>query len=288
MMETVCLELRKRLKHDPHVQGALVLFSGDSFSVPEPVDLFLLVFYEQVRGEPVLTYIKDIWKIKELRIPVKGLTAEVIAGDRQEVIDCLLRGEILYDPKSEIAGFRNRLLMFPQELKRKKMCLEFSGLLKAHLESKLLLKEGHLLDAYFSIQKSLLHWARLAAIESGEYPRFRLWSQVKPIHPGVYKLYRELTIGEESLEKRMRLVLLAEEYSVLTKPEHYCMYLLQLLTMGGESWSLSEIHDHLERDEFTLDVTLVMEELVRRAWVEEVIFNGPHMEQRYRLIRKYH
>ena len=109
---------------------------------------------------------------------------------------------------------------------------------------------------------------------------------MKPINPGVYKLYRELATGEEFLEQRMKLVLLAEEYAVLTKPEHYCGYLLRLLNEGG-SWSLSEIHGRLERDQLALDVTQVMEELVRRAWVEEVMVGGTRAEQKYRLTRKH-
>lgn len=288
MIQTIYPKLRKQLQGNPHVEGAIILPAGlDSSSVPEPVDLILLVFHEKVKGRSVLSYMTEIWKVKELRIPLQGLTAEVIAGERQDVIDCLLKGEVLYDPENKLVKLHERLLSFPRELKCKKMCLEFAALLKCHLESKLLLKEGHLLDAYLAIQKSLLHWARLAAIESGEYPRFRLWPQVKPINPAVYKLYRELATGEEPLEQRMRLVLLAEEYAVLTKPEQYCEYLLELLTTEGGNWSLREIHRRLERDQISLDVTQVMEELVRRAWVEEVVVGGSHAEQKYRLIRKH-
>lgn len=69
------------------------------------------------------------------------------------MIDCLLKGEVLYDPENKLVKLHERLLSFPVELKCKNV-LEFAALLKCHLESKLLLKEGHLLDAYLAIQKA--------------------------------------------------------------------------------------------------------------------------------------
>lgn len=280
-------KLRNQLQENPHVVGAIIFPAGMDSSVPEPVDLILLVFHEKGERGSILSYMMEIWKVKELRIPLQELMAEVLAGERQEVIDCLLKGEVLYDPENRIIELHKQFLSFPKELQSKKMCLEYSALLRHHLESKLLLKEGHLLDAHLSIQRSLLHWARLTAIESGEYPRFRLWPQVKRINPAVYKLYRELATGEEPLEQRMRLVLLAEEYAVLTKPEQYCEYLLELLASEGGNWSLGEIHRRLEQDQLFLDVTQVIEELVRRSWVEEVATAGEtHAEQTYRLIHK--
>lgn len=82
MIQTIYPKLRKQLQGNPHVEGAIILPAGlDSSSVPEPVDLILLVFHEKVNGRSVLSYMTEIWKVKELRIPLQGLTAEVIAGN---------------------------------------------------------------------------------------------------------------------------------------------------------------------------------------------------------------
>ncbi|PTX60693.1 uncharacterized protein DUF4037 [Melghirimyces profundicolus] len=286
MIQTLYPKLIQQLNENRHAAGAMVLSADRKPPVVSgPADLLVLV----VTGNPEfsgwnLTYMAGVWKVKELWVGLEELTAEVVNGDRQEVIDCLLDGEVLYDPRQTLRDLCDHLRRFPNELRRKKMCVEFSGLLRGHSESKYYMKEKDVLDAFCSLQKSLQHWVRLALIEKGQYPRGQLWSQVKTISPGIVKLMRELVRGEESMEQRIHLVLLAEEYAILNKLEFYCSYLLDLLSSEDGCWTLSQIHDRLRLERIRLDLSLIMEELVRRALVEEVIINGKGVaEQHYRL-----
>ncbi len=90
----------------------------------------------------------------------------------------------------------------------------FSLLLRYYEESKVALKQGYLFDAFTCIQYGMCHWARLSAYQLEQYPQSPLWEQVKAINPQVYKLYEELISGCESLEQRLRLVVLAIEFFI--------------------------------------------------------------------------
>ena len=70
------------------------------------------------------------------------------------------------------------------------------------------------MDAYHHVVKSLHHLARLAVIENGLFPEVTVWSQVKKIDPAIYKLYEELIMSEEPLEKRLELLFLASEFFI--------------------------------------------------------------------------
>ena len=54
----------------------------------------------------------------------------------------------------------------------------------------------------------------VAVIENGLFPEVTVWSQVKKIDPAIYKLYEELIISDEPLEKRLELLFLASEFFI--------------------------------------------------------------------------
>lgn len=285
MMEKFRPNLRQQLSQNRHALGAIAVKLGRNHSVnPEELDLLVVILTENRKfHQQISMYRINHWKVKEVWITLSEWSSELVKGER-DVVECLMNGRILYDPYEKIQNQLNDLRTFPTELQQKMMCLEFSRLLQAHVESESYMKEANLLDAHSSVQKVLTHWARLAVVESGTYPRAHLWYQVKSINPGVYKLYRELVWGEESIDQRVHLVMLAVEYTILNRLEYYCSYLMELLASKEESWSINEIHEQLWIKEFHQDVTLIMEELVRRTLVELVMSGEEMKEQRYRWI----
>ena len=95
--------------------------------------------------------------------------------------------------------------------------MEFSLFISKFIQSKEYLAEEHYLDAYSNILESLHHWARIVIIEENHYPELTVWRQVRLINPGVDKLYEELTLSSETLRQRVELVILACEFSVMSK-----------------------------------------------------------------------
>lgn len=286
MFQRVCPKLRQKLIQDCHTAGAMVFSAGSqSQMVPAPADLMVLVFTEaEESSQRSITYTMEDFRVQEIWTTMMDLTVELVNGEREEIIDGLLKGDVLYDPGGMVQRMRTQLKGFPSELKRKKMCVESSRLLHHHLQVKQYIKEDKQLDAFFYMLQSLRSWGRLAVIEAGQYPGSHLWDQVEEIHPGIFKLYRELVHGDEPVKQRMRLVLLAEEYDIMSRLKVYCAFLLKVLASKESSWDLDEIHDRLHSEQIDRDMTLVLEELVRQQIVDEVRTEDTEwVESRYRL-----
>ncbi|WP_169713747.1 nucleotidyltransferase-like protein [Paludifilum halophilum] len=289
MRETIYPDLEKQLNRNMDAAGALVVPARSAYHTSlEPADLFVMVFCNrsEIHG-CVASYMVGHWRVKEIWMQFSRLTADILAGEEPWTVHWLLDGDVLYDPDHRVRQLCSFVRRFPEDLRRKKSCVEFSRLLRYYMESKNYLKEGFNLDAYVSVQHTLQYWARLVVIDAGDYPRVQLWRQVQPLNTGVYKLYKELVDGRETVEQRSRLVLLAAEYSILSRMEHYCRYVLDLLGSGAGVWTVKELHDRLQLEQMNLDLTLLLEELVKRSYIEEVVFMEEEVgEQRYRLAPK--
>lgn len=151
----------------------------------------------------------------------------------------------------------------------KQIFIEFSRFFMAYMEAKEFLKNGHLLDSYNSVHQSLHHWARLAIIEVGERPELTVWDQLKSIDPSVYKLYEELATSQEPLDKRIELLLLALDFSVLSRMESCGQYILNLLKSRQDPWTVEEIIEHTDLVDEKIDVHLLLEKMLKRSLVKE-------------------
>lgn len=286
MQKIILSELEKRFSGDADVAGAIAIpaLSAGRTSL-EATDLVVMVLSDRELVDDLgATYMIHHFRIKEVWMSFSRITVEVLSGEHPWVIHWLLEGERIYDPTHKVQQLCSYLDGFPTTIRHKKNCIEFSKLLRYHVESKSYLKKGHNLDAFVSIQHSLQHWARLAVMDAGKYPQVHLWRQVRELNPGVYKLYKELLDSGESVEKRSRLVLLATEYAVLSHMKDYCTYLFCLLE--GEAWSVKELTQRLQRDQVEVDLGLLLDESVKRSHVEEISRHKNVLcEQRYRLVR---
>ncbi len=194
----------------------------------------------------------------------------IMAGENRNIIEWLVRGEILLDRDGYLAGVRERLLLFPESMRERKRFTEFNGFLRTYLQAKQDLTDGNLLDAYSHVLQALTHWAHIVLIEEGRHPELTVWKQLKPVHPGIYKLYEELTASPETLEQRVQLVMLACEFSVMSTMKSCCDLLVRVMNSREEPWSVGELQAHRQLAELHVDLSLVIQKLVKRAYVREV------------------
>ncbi|WP_240041351.1 nucleotidyltransferase-like protein [Paenibacillus ginsengarvi] len=274
-METIRNYVYAMYGRDPEVisVSAYTVASGSPPTVVTTVvpDVVLVVVQTSLMSDITSYYIKDHIRIQECCLHPDRLEQWIRSGARREVIHWILQGEIVMDRNLYMEGLRNRLLEFPEEMRDQKLIVEFDRFMKSFLQSKQFLLEGHLLDAYSNILDSLCHWARIAILEEGIYPEELIWAQVRKINPGVYKFYEELASNHESLEKRIQLVVLACEFSVMSKMESCCRILLDVLRSREEAWSLQELMQIPQLFELQLDLSLLLNKLARKSLVREVV-----------------
>lgn len=248
---------------------AIISNTSPSVAAPDGFDALILVV-KTASADTLSHYIKDNTRIQERCTSLARLEQWILHGNRK-AIHWILQGEIVMDRHLFLEGLRHRLLEFPEEQRRQKLIVEFDLFLKCFLEGKQNLQDGHLLDAYSNILDALKHWARIAVVEEGIRPEVLVWAQVRKINPGVYKFYEELTSNNESLEKRVQLVVLACEFSVMSKMESCCAILLDVLQSRIEAWSLQELMELPQLKELDLDLPLLLNKLVRKSLVREVV-----------------
>lgn len=200
----------------------------------------------------------------------EDLEVWITGGENRNIIEWLVRGEILLDRDGYLASVRERLLLFPESMRKQKQFIEFTGFLRTYLQAKQDLLDGNQLDAYSHILTALHHWAHIVLIEEGRHPELTVWKQLKRVHPGIYKLYEELTASPETLEQRVQLVMLACEFSVMSKMKACCSILLDVMNSREEPWSIGELHAHPAISQLQVELSLVIQKLVKRAYVKEV------------------
>ncbi|CAM4190062.1 nucleotidyltransferase-like protein [Paenibacillus alkaliterrae] len=203
-------------------------------------------------------------------IDPNSLNEWLSGGENRNIIEWLVRGEILMDRDGYLGSVRERLLQFPDSMREQKQFTEFAGFLRTYLLAKQDLLDGNLLDAYSHVLTALHHWAHIVLIEEGRHPELTIWKQLKRVHPGIYKLYEELTVSPETLEQRVQLVLLGCEFSVMNKMKTSCSLLFQILESREEPWSIAELQSHKSINVLHVDLSLVLQKLVQREYIREV------------------
>jgi hypothetical protein len=273
-MNAVKEQLVARLREDEAVTSLLAVDNPSIFSaVTDGFDLLLLVISNEAsKTDQQYHYIKDNSRIQERWISSITLDYFILHGEHRNLIFWILKGEILLDQNLYLETLRHRTLEFPAELREHKLLIEFSKFLRRYLQSKEYILEDHSLDAYNNILEALHHWARIVIIEAGIHPEVTVWRQVKAINPGVYKLYEELTLSKETIKQRVQLVLLACEFSVMSKMERCCKRGLELLASREEAWSLQELQLSDVLSDIKLELPLLLNKLVKKQLAKEVIY----------------
>jgi len=235
------------------------------------LDLLLLAVVERDGRERSVRHVRKEGKRVQIRTVAAAALDEWIAGvESRSIIPWIVRGEILMDRDGYLERVKQRVIDFPEELRRQKLAAEFSAFLRTFLHAKQDLQDGNILDAHSNVLAALHHWAHISLIEDGVHPELTVWAQMKKYNPGIYKLYEELTTSMESLEKRVQLVLLACEFHVMSKMKSCCRLLLDIIESREEPWSVGELMARPELKPLRLDLSLLLRKLVTRGLIREV------------------
>jgi hypothetical protein len=287
MRDQIYPEIKREMEFHSAAVGALAIPSPSApLTAVEPVDLLVLVFSNGVCSpEKTAIHLYQSWRIKTVWISLSEAFTSIIADERPQLVEWICNGDIVYDPDQKIEELTAFVRHFPADYRLKKMCIELCRLLDGYQLSRWHLKAGEEMDAYYFVQEMLRRWGRLAVMESGELPRQDLWSQVRRLQPGVHKWYQELASGGESPQQRIQLVLMAVEYAVFSRLEWYGQYVLDMLHKQKGMWSLQELNEQFNSGGVFVDLSLLVEEMVKRSLVEEITVQQEIMtEQRYRLV----
>jgi hypothetical protein len=271
-MDHLKLFLSNRYKDQKSIISLICYHNTTPF--PSHTDAYDMLVVIVADGEDITRtlfhYIKEGYRIQERWISPVDFELWLFNGDNRNIIYWILQGEILMDRGTYLESLRHRQLEFPDLLKEQKLLMEFSLFLSKFLQSKEYLADGHYLDAYSNILEALQHWARIVIIEEDNHPELMVWRQVRSINPGVYKLYEELTLSSETLRQRVELVILACDFSVMSKMESCCKLLLSILEKRSTPWRIDEIQSHIDLQHLRINVSLLLNKLVKKALVREV------------------
>jgi hypothetical protein len=268
--------------------GILLIQKKEMLSpVTDGFDSILLVVNQNVQEQWYVNhYHYDNKKVQVISVNKNELNQWLAAGSNRRAVEWVLYGKVLFDRNEYIASLKNRLEAFPYELRKKKMCVEFARLIRRYQEGKELLRSGDHLDAFNQILHALHHWARLSVIENGYHPEVTLWRQVKNIDPEIHKLYDELIMGSESLDKKIELLLIASEFSLMSKTRIAAAHLIEIMSLKEEAWLFQELLLHADVKEYSLDLGILLEHLLKKHIIDEVYVHdmGGELQSRaYRL-----
>jgi hypothetical protein len=234
-------------------------------------DWLLIMVCEQIAPHREVEHL--LWQ--DYRMQLRRVTPETLeqwiyGGDRNGV-QWLLQGEIISDEKGRLGKLKETLEKRPLLLREQKLLCEFFRFFLHYTQAKSDLQDGRVIDAYSHVLKSLHHWAHISLIEQGVLPETTLWEQVRSINLGIYKLYEELTSSGESLEKRVQLLILACEFSVLSKLKSCCRLLLRVMEDKGAPCAMEDLRSDQRLRPLPIDLPLLLQKLVHRGLVQEVV-----------------
>lgn len=271
-MNPITASYADNLTRDSSVTSVIIVENQQPFNpLTDGYDTLMFIVVESAEPTNHTThYIKDGSRIQERRIDRSSLEKQIAARANRNMIYWIIQGEILLDRDLYISNLREELLQYGLPMREQKLFAEFASFFRCYSHCKQFLHDGHTIDAYSNILEALHHWARIAIIETGTQPEETVWKQVKSINSGVYKLFEEMTTSVETIEQRIQLVLLACEFSIMSKMEECCTLLFRILDSRAEPWSVMELKQHPELSETHVELALILQKLVKKSLIREV------------------
>jgi hypothetical protein len=232
------------------------------------LDIVLLVIVKQAKQPVFIKHYESGGRKAALYTATDKKVEEwILLGTNRRIFDWLLNGKALFDRNEYLANLVDRLHTFPFSERKLKIGIEFGKLIRRYIEGKAFFEAKQYLDAYNHIVHALHHLSRLEIIERGFHPEVTVWKQVKQMKPEVYKLYQELIESNESLEKRLELLFLASDFLIHSRTEIGSSHILKVISQK-ESWQFNELQTHCELKHYEVDLSVLLEYLVEREYVE--------------------
>ncbi|WP_397332581.1 nucleotidyltransferase-like protein [Paenibacillus sp. JSM ZJ436] len=273
IVELANFSLYYRYSVNENALGAVAYRNRDSAfcgSLVHDFELNLLVVYEVEWDEPAVQHIQGLDKSFQLiSVSLQELQEGLMNGEDSMIIRCLLNGDLIKDTDGRISQLRRDFLRFSGSLKEQKQFIGFARFLRHYVDTKTHLRHKNMLDAYQSITESLRYWACIELIDRDIHPEFAIWEQVSGLNTPVRKLYEELTLSSETLLQRIELVLLACEFSVLSRMADYSAPLVRILRSRKLPWTIQELMLHPAMEPVLDDLPLMIRKLSYRSIIHE-------------------
>lgn len=270
-MEDILRPIYQERASQANTKGVLLVEKRQkALPTTDTFDAVLLIIVTEA-DEPVFikhyTYMEK--KAALYIITEQQLNEWLLIGTNKKVFDWIYNGKILFDRNEYMQTAKKELQEFPFHGRKLKMGLEFAKLIKRYMDGKAFFENKQYFDAYNHIVHSLHHLARLAVIDHGFHPENTVWNQVKQIEPEIMKLYEELVNSHEHLEKRLELLFLASEFLIHSRTKDGISHLIDILS-EREHWTVQEILNHEELGLYAVDLTMLLEYLIDKHYVEVV------------------
>ena len=281
---------QERASHPDTLGVILINKRDDAANMTDTFDSVLLIIVKE--GEqPIFTkhYLYGETKMVMHIVTERRLRKWLFIGSNRKLVDWIFYGKVLFDRNEFLYKLRSELQEFPFYGRKIKTGIQFSKLIRRYLEGKEFFERGEYLDAYNHVVDSLHHLGRLSVIDSGLYPEVTVWSQVRKIEPAVYKLYEELVMSSETLEKRLELLFLASEFLINSRTHDGAHHILEVM-LTRPSWTIQELHDHEELSYYSTDLEVFVEYLIDKGYiiVEPIIAkNETIFHRNYRVDKQF-
>jgi hypothetical protein len=274
----------KRILQSDHVQSVLLLDKDKKCGLfLDGADLLYMVIVNRPQPQWEIKHVVYRGRqIVEYRISQWQVEYWSIHGGDERIVSWFHQAEVVYDQHDYVTRIRERFTRLSDHSHKLQVCKEYSRFLRHYVEAKELLQQQMALDAYQSVLHALHGWARLVTCEAGEQPQVSIWNQVKNIDSTVYKLYEELIASQEPLEKRIELLLLPIEFSVMSKMKSCTQFLIDILQTKSRPWSITELYQHPELIKGQIDLHILLDKMVKRSLVQEVVLQqeGDHLYEK--------
>lgn len=267
-MEQVLRSIYQERASDPETLGALLVEKREEGDpITDTFDAVLLIITAD-ETLPIYTkhYSSDSGSAAMHVISESQLRKWLLVGSKRKVVDWLFYGTVIFDRNEYVEKLKRELEEYPFLGRKIKMGLELSRLVRAYMEGKDFFEQENYLDAYNHVVNSLHHLARLAVIEKGLFPEITVWAQVKKIDPAIYKLYEELIISHEPLEKRLELLFLANEFFIHNRTAEAAEHILEIMKTKAY-WDIQELHEHEELKLYSIELEVLIEFLIVKGFI---------------------
>lgn len=251
--------------------AAVLMLADPSMLFPFREEAFYLIVVDQPQTEPMTRrLLTQGTPFVEQQVSTWQLEQAAVRGLDERLSTLLKTAMIVWERDGCVSQLKQRFSPMPKTLQNMYICREYSRLLRFFCQTKECLNRGMSLDAYHSLIQSIHAWARCIIYEAGEQPSCGLWTQVKQIDPAVYKLYEELSINAEALDKRIELLELAIEFWLSTSMKDSVAFIVEIMQTKSGPWRFSELmmHDDIKRAE--IELPLLLEKMVQRSLLREV------------------
>ncbi|MGM9943379.1 MAG: nucleotidyltransferase-like protein [Lysinibacillus sp.] len=258
---------QERASHPDTLGVILISKRDDAINMTDTFDSVLLIIVKEA-DQSIFTkhYLYGDTKMVMHIVTEKRLRKWLFIGSNRKLVDWIFFGKVLFDRNEFLYKLRSELQEFPFYGRKIKTGIQFSKLIRRYLEGKEFFERGDYLDAYNHVVDSLHHLGRLSVIDSGLYPEVTVWAQVKKIEPAVYKLYEELVMSNETLEKRLELLFLASEFLINARTHDGAQHIVETM-LSRPIWTIQELHEHEELSYYSTDLEVFIEYLIEKGYI---------------------